>query len=140
MTSSADLDPATSHEVYGVGGSRVALVVGRRRPGSSVASRIRPTPTRLETTVSNNAVGVAVVLPAILMLGLLLIVIAWKILDIARERARAELSVQQPALIEFRRVVGADLAEIRRRLDALEERHQTATHAEHQRPERPSAT
>jgi hypothetical protein len=38
--------------------------------------------------VSNNALGAAVILPSIVMVGLLLIVIAWKVLDLARERAR----------------------------------------------------
>lgn len=70
--------------------------------------------------MSNNAVAIAVILPSIVMLGLLLIVIAWKILDTSRERARAEISTQSPAFTEMRRVVGADLAELRRRLNALE--------------------
>lgn len=89
--------------------------------------------------MSNNAVGVAMVLPAIVMLGLLLIVIAWKILDIPRERARAELTVQSPAFTEMRRVIGADLAEIRRRVDALEG-HPHAAHSGPQDPKRTSAT
>lgn len=70
--------------------------------------------------MSDNAVAIGVVLPVIVMVGILLIVVAWKVLDIARERARHEPGDQHPALVELRQVVGADLAEVRRRLDALE--------------------
>ena len=72
--------------------------------------------------MSNNTVGLAVAVAAIVMIGLLLIVIVWKLLDIARERTRARLSADDAALAQTRRVIGADLAEIRHRLDNLETR------------------